>query len=325
MTEALKRDYQVLEEIGRGRFGTVYRCAPVNDSGAGDFFAVKSIDKRLISGDSLESQCIFTEPKILHLLTPHPHVINLHGLYEDETHLHIVLDLCDSPDLHSRVTRRVFTESEAASVMAQLMQALAHCHRLGVAHRDIKPENVLFDERNRLKLADFGSAESLQDGESMSGLVGTPYYVAPEVLAGRDYCEKVDVWSAGVVLYIMLAGFPPFYGESVVEIFEAVLRANLRFPTRVFHSVSPAAKDLLRRMICKDVSRRFSAEQVLSKLINFFFSVSLPRIFMKINSRFIFNFKLDITIVHIKFEIEYIFFYKAFLTKMYIIVCVSTV
>ena len=270
MTEALSRDYQVLEEIGQGRFGTVYRCSPVRNSETGDFFAVKSIDKRLISGDSLESQCLFTEPKILHLVTPHPHIINLHDLYEDETHLHMVLDLCDSADLHSRVTRRVFTESEAASLMTQLMQAVAHCHRLGVAHRDIKPENVLFDDRNRLRLADFGSAEAYQDGELMSGIVGTPYYVAPEVLAGKEYSEKVDVWSAGVVLYIMLAGFPPFYGDSVVEIFEAVLRANLRFPTRVFHSVSPVAKDLIRRMLCKDVSRRFSAEQVLSKLFFFF-------------------------------------------------------
>ncbi|KAF4352409.1 hypothetical protein G4B88_018841 [Cannabis sativa] len=262
MTEALKRNYQILEEIGQGRFGTVYRCSSANNQDSG-FFAVKSIEKRLVSGDSLESQCLLTEPKILHHLGNHPNIVKLHNLYEDEFHLHMVMDLCDSSDLHSLITRRVFTESEAASVMTQLVQALSHCHRHGVAHRDIKPENILFDQRNRLKLADFGSAETFMDGELMSGIVGTPYYVAPEVLAGRDYNEKVDVWSAGVVLYILLAGFPPFYGESVVETFDAVLRSNLRFPTKVFRSVSPAAKDLIRRMLCKDVSRRLSAEQVL--------------------------------------------------------------
>lgn len=267
MTEALNRDYQVCEEIGRGRFGVVFRCLSPE---TGTFYAVKSIDKRLIQGDSLEAQCLLTEPKILHLLSPHPHVLNLHNLYEDDTHLHMVIDLCSSDDLHRRVViRRVIPEPEAAAVFYQLIQAVAHCHRLGVAHRDIKPDNILFDERNRLKLADFGSAELFKDGELMSGVVGTPYYVAPEVLAGRGYCEKVDVWSAGVVLYIMLAGFPPFYGDSAVEIFEAVLRANLRFPVRVFQSVSPAAKDLLRRMLTKDVSRRFSAEQVLSKCLSF--------------------------------------------------------
>ena len=98
-------------------------------------------------------------------------------------------------------------------------------------------------------------------------MVGTPYYVAPEVLLGREYDEKVDVWSCGVILYIMLAGIPPFYGDSAAEIFEAVVRANLRFPSRIFRTVSPAAKDLLRKMICRDSSRRFSAEQALSKLL----------------------------------------------------------
>ncbi|PQQ07465.1 phosphoenolpyruvate carboxylase kinase 1-like [Prunus yedoensis var. nudiflora] len=259
MSEALKRDYQLCEELGRGRFGVVFKAQR-----NGDVFAVKSIDKRIAdSGDSLDAQCLLTEPKILKLLASHPNVINLHDLYEDDDHLHMVLDLCDAPDLYRRVTLGVFSEPEAASVMAQLMLAVAHCHRLGVAHRDIKPDNILFDDRDRLRLADFGSAETFGDGETMSGLVGTPYYVAPELVAGREYGEKVDVWSSGVVLYIMLAGFPPFYGETAAEIFEAVLRANLRFPARVFNGVSASVKDLLRRMLCKDVSRRFSAEQVL--------------------------------------------------------------
>ncbi|KAL5542259.1 hypothetical protein UlMin_009969 [Ulmus minor] len=268
MSEALRRDYLVGEEIGRGRFGVVYRCSSTKNSGEGDrdsdCFAVKSIDKRLVSGDSIDSQCLYSEPKILRFLSPHPNIINLHDLYEDDSHLHIVIDLCESPDLHSRITAlRVFSESDAASLMSQLIQAVAYCHRLGVAHRDIKPDNILFDERNRLKLADFGSAETFKEAGEMSGVVGTPYYVAPEVLAGMDYDEKVDIWSCGVVLYIMLAGFPPFYGDSAVDIFDSVLRANLRFPATVFQSVSPAAKDLIRRMLCKDVSRRFTAEQVL--------------------------------------------------------------
>ncbi|CAL8989991.1 unnamed protein product [Prunus brigantina] len=259
MSEALQRDYQLCEELGRGRFGVVFKAQR-----NGDVFAVKSIDKRIAdSGDSLDAQCLLTEPKILKLLASHPNVINLHDLYEDDDHLHMVLDLCDAPDLYRRVTLGVFSEPDAASVMAQLMLAVAHCHRLGVAHRDIKPDNILFDGRDRLRLADFGSAETFGDGETMSGLVGTPYYVAPELVAGREYGEKVDVWSSGVVLYIMLAGFPPFYGETAAEIFEAVLRANLRFPSRVFNGVSASVKDLLRRMLCKDVSRRFSAEQVL--------------------------------------------------------------
>ncbi|CAI0411247.1 unnamed protein product, partial [Linum tenue] len=177
----------------------------------------------------------------------------------------MVMDLCPNSDLHALILANggVFAENEARSILAQFMTAVSHCHRKGVIHGDNKPDNVLFDSWNLVKLADIGSAEVVVGGEAATGIVGTSYYVAPEVLSGWEYGEKVDVWSAGVVLYIMLAGRPPFYGEMAVEIFDAVLRANHSFPPRVFLSVSPKAKDLLRRMLCKDVYRRFSAEQVL--------------------------------------------------------------
>ncbi|KAG5549770.1 hypothetical protein RHGRI_014918 [Rhododendron griersonianum] len=261
MCEGLNRDYQLCEELGRGRFGIVYRCL---STASGSPFACKSIDKRLLSDDPTDRDCLDKEPKILTLLSGHPNVLQIHKVYDDEDYLHIITDLCDSPDLYTRLAAGgKFSEPDAASILQQLVSAVAYCHRVGVAHRDIKPDNVLFDSRyNKVKLADFGSAEWFGGG-TMSGVVGTPYYVAPEVLSGREYNEKVDVWSAGVILYIMLAGVPPFYGDTAVEIFEAVMRGNLRFPTRIFRSVSPEAKDLLRKMICKDVSRRLSAEQVL--------------------------------------------------------------
>ncbi|KAJ4967816.1 hypothetical protein NE237_014517 [Protea cynaroides] len=260
MSQGLKGNYQVCEEIGRGRFGTVFRCFSPE---SGEFYALKSIDKTVLA-DSVDRECIEKEAKILQLLNGNPNVVQIIDVYEDENYLDIVMELCDSSDLYDRVSNRIFSDVEAAAVMSPLMEAIAHCHRRGVAHRDIKPDNILFDSRNRLKLADFGSAEFFHDGRSMRGIVGTPYYVAPEVLSGRDYNEKVDVWSAGVIMYIMLAGIPPFYGDSAAEIFESVLRGNLRFPTRNFYSVSPVAKDLLRKMLCKDVSKRFSAEQVLN-------------------------------------------------------------
>ncbi|XP_047327232.1 phosphoenolpyruvate carboxylase kinase 2-like [Impatiens glandulifera] len=270
MFSSLKNEYQLCEQIGRGRFGVVYRCF---DPISGQSFACKSIDKTLLS-DPIDRDCIDKEPKILHLLSSsgggagngNTNVLQIHKIYEDDHFLHIITDLCDGADLFDRLSsKRTFSESDAAFIFHQLIAAIAHCHRMGIAHRDIKPDNVLFDSRNRLKLADFGSAEwfGIAEGRTMTGVVGTPYYVAPEILLGREYNEKVDVWSAGVILYIMLSGVPPFYGESSTETFEAVLRGNLRFPPRNFRSVSSEAKDLLRKMICKDVSRRLSAEQVL--------------------------------------------------------------
>ncbi|KAK4478194.1 hypothetical protein RD792_017477 [Penstemon davidsonii] len=268
MSEALNKEYIVSEEIGRGKYGVVYRCHSV---ATGHCRAVKSINKQLIENDAVDSQCLRNEAKLMQFVGGHRNVVQIFDVYEDDEFLHIVVEYCGAQDLYQRITaRQVFSESDALRIMVPLMEAISHCHSLGVAHRDIKPDNILFNNYNELKLADFGSAECFHTGEPMSGIVGTPYYVAPEVVAGNDYNEKVDVWSAGVILYIMLAGIPPFYGDSAKEIFEAVLRANLRFPRSVFGSVSSEAKDLLRRMLCKDVSRRFSADQVLSKYKNLF-------------------------------------------------------
>ncbi|CAN6239112.1 unnamed protein product [Urochloa humidicola] len=264
--EALRREYVIGDEIGRGRFGTVRRCY---SAATGAPFALKSTPKaplRELEADPLDLALAEQEPKV-HLLVSAAsrHVVALHAAFEDADAVHLVLDLCGGGDLFSLLSARgALPEPEAAHLAAQLADALAGCHRRGVAHRDVKPDNIFFDGAGgALRLGDFGSAGWFGDGRPMTGLVGTPYYVAPEVVAGREYTEKVDVWSAGVVLYVMLSGTVPFYGANAAEIFEAVLRGNLRFPPRAFAGVSPEAKDLMRRMLCKDVSRRFSAEQVL--------------------------------------------------------------
>ncbi|XP_059316034.1 phosphoenolpyruvate carboxylase kinase 1-like [Lycium ferocissimum] len=261
MSETLKNDFQMYEQIGHGKFGTIYRCFSKQTN---QFFACKTIQKNLLI-DSTDRECLDKEPKILQLVSGNSNILEIYKVYEDDNYVHIVTELCSNGDLYERVSSGPLDEKCAALILTRLVLAIEHCHKLGVAHRDIKPDNILFDSQDNLKLADFGSADWFMgaDGKMMNGVVGTPYYVAPEVLLGREYNEKVDIWSAGVILYIMLSGVPPFYGDTPTETFEAVLRGNLRFPARIFRSVSSEAKDLLRKMICKDVSRRFSAEQVL--------------------------------------------------------------
>ncbi|KAE8659965.1 Phosphoenolpyruvate carboxylase kinase 1 [Hibiscus syriacus] len=259
LSESLKNKYQPCEEIGRGRFGVISKAfCPITQS----FFAIKTIDKRLLS-DPTDRQCLENEPNIMTLLSRHPNIVQIHDLFESEIALHLILDLCQPVTLYDQILQHHLSEPKAASYAKQLVSGLAHCHRYGVVHRDIKPDNIFFDFRGNLKIGDFGSATWLGELGTADGLVGTPYYVAPEVVMGRSYNEKVDVWSAGVVLYVMLAGVPPFYGETAEEIFDTILRGNLRFPPRIFKSISSEAKDLLRKMICRDVSRRLSAEQVL--------------------------------------------------------------
>ncbi|XP_062226171.1 phosphoenolpyruvate carboxylase kinase 1-like [Phragmites australis] len=272
MTEELKRDYDIGEEIGRGRFGVVHRCV---SRATGEAFAVKSVDRARLS-DELDRALAELEPKLAQLAAAgNPGVVQVRAVYEDDAWTHTVMDLCAGPDLLDWVRLRCgepVPEPDAAAVVAQLAEALALCHRRGVAHRDVKPDNVLLDADKsgggegalRVRLADFGSAAWVGGGRRAEGLVGTPHYVAPEVVAGGEYGEEVDVWSAGVVMYLLLSGGAlPFGGETAAEVFAAVRRGNPRFPPRLFAGVSPSAKDLLRRMMCRDVSRRFSAEQVL--------------------------------------------------------------
>jgi serine/threonine protein kinase len=208
--EALRQQYVVGEEIGRGRFGVVRRCYSV---ATGEALAVKSTPKAPLrdKADPLDLALAEEEPKVHFLASAppcSPHVVALHAAFEDAHAVHLVVDLCDGGDLFSLISARGrLPEHEAAGIAAQISSALAACHRRGVAHRDVKPDNLLFDATTgALKLADFGSAKWFGDRRAMTGLVGTPYYVAPEMIVGREYSEKVDVWSAGVVLYTMLSG-----------------------------------------------------------------------------------------------------------------------
>ncbi|KAJ0963748.1 hypothetical protein J5N97_028870 [Dioscorea zingiberensis] len=261
MSDQLNKDYDVGALIGRGRFGAVFRCVSRT---SGELFAVKSIDKALLT-DLLDYDPS-REAKLHRLAASgNPLAVQIHADYEDDESIHLVLDFCPGPDLFRHIADKgaPISEPEAAKLMEDLMEAIAACHRRGVVHRDVKPENVVFDGEGRIRIVDFGLAGWIGDGGGMREPVGTPYYMAPEVVRGEKYGEKVDVWSAGVVLYTMLGGLPPFYGETSAEIFDSVRRGSQRFPFRVFRGVSSAAKDLLGRMICKEVSRRFSAEQVL--------------------------------------------------------------
>ncbi|XP_077245694.1 phosphoenolpyruvate carboxylase-related kinase 1 isoform X2 [Tasmannia lanceolata] len=199
-------------------------------------------------------------------LSGHPNVVDLKAVYEEENYVHLVMELCAGGELFHRLEKHGrFPESEARILFKHLMEVVMYCHDKGIVHRDLKPENILLATKSLsspIKLADFGLATYIKPGQSLHGTVGSPFYIAPEVLAG-GYNQAADVWSSGVILYILLSGMPPFWGKTKSRIFDAVRVADLRFPPNQWDRVSASAKDLIAGMLCTDPAKRLTAAQVL--------------------------------------------------------------
>lgn len=254
--------YSVGPVLGKGAFGTVYQAI---DKKTGVHYACKSISKaKLVCKEDVED--VQREVEVLHLVSDHPNIALLVGAFEDKSHVHLVLEICNGGELFDRiVSKGNLSERQAAEYFRTMVQVAAHCHQLGVMHRDIKPENFLLTDRSEqavIKAADFGLCTYFQPGQRFRHIVGSAYYVAPEVLQ-KNYSYEADMWSLGVVLYILLCGLPPFWGDTEEEIFKMVLKSDLDFKTAPWPSVSEQAKDCVRQLLDRNVSKRITAAQVL--------------------------------------------------------------
>jgi len=165
------------------------------------------------------------------------------------------------------VNKGSYSEADAVNLVRQLMEAIQYVHNLGIAHRDLKPENLLLEKGERgqevLKIADFGLSKDFSQ-EQLQTSCGTPDYVAPEVLLGEPYGIEVDIWSIGVIAYVLLCGFPPFYGETQKELFEAIMSARYEFPAPEWTSISKEAKDFIRKILVVNPEDRYTAQQALA-------------------------------------------------------------
>ncbi|KAF8370034.1 hypothetical protein HHK36_031932 [Tetracentron sinense] len=185
-------------------------------------------------------------------------------LHKLEETVHREVELCSGGRLLDQMVREGrYSEHRAANLLRELILVIKYCHDMGVVHRDIKPENILLTASGKMKVADFGLAVRISNGQRLSGVAGSPAYVAPEVLTG-DYSEKVDIWSAGVLLHALLVGVLPFQGDSLEAFFEAIKNVKLDFHSGIWESVSQPARDLIGRMLTRDVSERITADEVLS-------------------------------------------------------------
>ncbi|XP_019192790.1 PREDICTED: calcium-dependent protein kinase 1-like [Ipomoea nil] len=261
-TGNLKEFFSIGKKLGQGQFGVTFLCV---EKETGKQYACKSIAKRkLLTDDDVED--VRREIQIMHHLAGHPNVISIKGAYEDAVAVHVVMEYCAGGELFDRITQRGhYTERQAAELTRTIVGVVETCHSLGVMHRDLKPENFLFvdkQEDSLLKTIDFGLSIFFKPGEKVSDVVGSPYYVAPEVLRKR-YGPEADVWSAGVIVYILLSGVPPFWAENEQGIFEEVLHGELDFTSQPWPSISEGAKDLVRRMLIRDPRKRLTAHEVL--------------------------------------------------------------
>ncbi len=258
--EDLRSVYTFERRLGIGRFGVVNQVCLNKDHNKK--FAVKSVQIESILS---ELELVENELDILRLVD-HPNIIKYHETYNDGTYLHIVTELCTGGELFDRIVQKgKFTECEAARIMEKVLSAISFLHNLGVCHRDLKPENFVFSSTepdSEIKIIDFGLSTKFVKEKHMRGVVGTPYYVAPEVLEGV-YTSACDVWSVGVILYIMINGKPPFTGATSSEILGKASRAQVFFPAKQWHNVSHEAKDLISKMLEKDPAQRYTAKQCL--------------------------------------------------------------
>ncbi|KAJ6424610.1 hypothetical protein OIU84_025397 [Salix udensis] len=261
--EDVKSIYSIGKELGRGQFGITHLCT---NKVTGEQFACKTIAKRkLVNKEDVED--VRREVQIMHHLTGQPNIVELKGAYEDKHSVHLVMELCAGGELFDRIIAKGhYTERAAASLLRTIVQIVHTCHSMGVIHRDLKPENFLLlnkQENSPLKATDFGLSVFYKSGEVFKDIVGSAYYIAPEVLK-RRYGPEADIWSVGVMLFILLSGVPPFWAESENGIFNAILRGHIDFTSDPWPSISPHAKDLVRKMLTSDPKQRMTAIQVLS-------------------------------------------------------------
>jgi calcium-dependent protein kinase len=259
----VNKDYRLGKVLGRGQFGTT-RLA--EDQNRGQKFACKSIAKgKLSCKEDIED--VQREVQIMHHLKGHPNVTYLRGAYEDKQNVHLVMDLCGGGELFDAIIKRgKYSEKDAADLIRTIVSVVAHCHNMGVIHRDLKPENFLLQtakDDSPVLCTDFGLSVFFKPGDRFKDVVGSAYYVAPEVLR-RDYGPEADIWSCGVILYILLSGMPPFWGDTENDIFKCILRGRLDFQSQPWPSISGEAKACVARMLEMDPKKRATANEILA-------------------------------------------------------------
>jgi len=266
--------YELKEELGKGAFSIVRRCVQKT---TGLEFAAKIINTKKLSArdndkdsggkTNTNHQKLEREARICRLLK-HPNIVQLHGSIQDEGFHYLVFDLVTGGELFEDIVAREFySEADASHCMQQILESVSYCHQHGIVHRDLKPENLLLASKAKgaaVKLADFGLAIEVQgDQQAWFGFAGTPGYLSPEVLRKDPYGKPVDIWACGVVLYILLVGYPPFWDEDQHRLYAQIKAGAYDYPSPEWDTVTPEAKNLINSMLTVNPAKRINATDAL--------------------------------------------------------------
>ena len=256
-------NYDVLKQLGKGGYGKVYE---VRNKKTNEIRACKHLSK--LSIKNLEK---FQREINILINADHPNIIKLYEIFESKRSYYLIMEECKGGEVFDRIIEHIqkkdmYSEKNASIILRQMMSAVEYCHNNGIAHRDLKPENLLYlnagpEENNPIKVIDFGLSQVISPERKLKTKVGTAYYVSPEILEG-SYSEKCDIWSAGVILYILLSGDPPFNGPSDLTIYKKIAEMKYDFPENKWSKISNEAKDLITHMIAPE-NERYTARQVM--------------------------------------------------------------
>ncbi|XP_016344848.1 calcium/calmodulin-dependent protein kinase type II subunit gamma-like [Sinocyclocheilus anshuiensis] len=255
-------EYQLYEELGKGAFSVVRKCVKKS---TGQEYAAKIINTKKLS--ARDHQKLEREARICRLLK-HPNIVRLHDSISEEGFHYLVFDLVTGGELFEDiVAREYYSEADASQCINQILESVNHIHQHDIVHRDLKPENLLLASKMKgaaVKLADFGLAIEVQgDQQAWFGFAGTPGYLSPEVLRKDPYGKPVDIWACGVILYILLVGYPPFWDEDQHKLYQQIKAGAYDFPSPEWDTVTPEAKNLINQMLTINPAKRITAEQAL--------------------------------------------------------------
>ncbi|XP_078055567.1 calcium/calmodulin-dependent protein kinase type II subunit gamma-like isoform X6 [Mustelus asterias] len=255
-------EYQLYEELGKGAFSVVRRCVKLS---TGQEYAAKIINTKKLS--ARDHQKLEREARICRLLK-HPNIVRLHDSISEEGFHYLIFDLVTGGELFEDiVAREYYSEADASQCIHQILESVNHIHQHDIVHRDLKPENLLLASKCKsaaVKLADFGLAIEVQgDQQAWFGFAGTPGYLSPEVLRKDPYGKPVDIWACGVILYILLVGYPPFWDEDQHKLYQQIKAGAYDFPSPEWDTVTPEAKNLINQMLTINPAKRITATEAL--------------------------------------------------------------